>query len=355
MGDLRAGSLLSQLHAVPYQAAPLPEDMTSFGDDEPLEVVPNVNLDYEISRDAWHPISPAVTTAADSRLPWIFVDGAVSSTEIASGVQDDMGYARSIRAGQIGVGALSLRDTNRSAISCGCFIAVSTVGYSEAEIEPLREDLRNHPRAFELITWEAASDSYFHSHDEREAAIRDYTTVRNRLRRRVTDEMLEAEEQLVRHIDLPAYVDGRFVDHLPARDDQLVVGVIKTMRRRYLDMLRLPVLYALNMGERTPAFEVESKDVQVVSFYARISRPLAGAANGIVRVELGKAHFENRQQRDCSLLDALTMHMTQLCTRESSYPRAAVTLEPIRVIETRIQKLFQPMEQITMSALNALR
>ena len=355
MGILRSANLLSLLRAVPYQVAPLPEDMTSFGDDDPLEVVPNVNLDYEVPRDNWQPIRPADSAISDTRLPWIFVDGAVSSSEIASGVQDGMGYARSIRAGQIGVGALSLKNPASSVMSCGCFMAISTMGYSEAEIEPLKADLKNHPRAFDLITWEAASDTFFRSYEEREAAIRDYATVRTRLRRRVTDEMLKREEQIVRQIDLPAYVDGRYVDHLPARNDQLVVGVIKTMRRRYLDVPRLSILYALTIGERTPAFEVKTKDVQVVSFYARISPPLAGAANGIVRVELGKAHFENYQQGDRSLLDALITHMTRLRTKDLTYARAAVTLEPIRVIEARIQQLFQPMEQITMSALNALR
>lgn len=355
MSVLCCTNLLSLLQAVPYQAASLPEEMTSFGDDDPLEVVPNVNLDYEVPRDNWQSIRPAISTATDSRLPLAFVDGAVSSSEIAAGVQDGMGYARSIRAGQLGVGALSLKDPEHSSISCDCFMAISTMGYSDAETEPLRADLRNHPRVFDLITWEATSDAYFRSQEEREAAIRDYTTVRTRLRRRVTDEMLRREEQLVRRIDLPTYVDGRYVDHLPARSDQLVVGVIKAMRRRYLDICRLPVLYSLGLGERTPAFEVETKDVQVVSFYARISPPLAGAVNGVVRVELGKAHFENYQQRDYSLLDALTVHMSRLHTRDLTYARAAVTLEPIRVIEARVQRLFQPLEQITMSALNALR
>lgn len=355
MEALRCSNLLSQLQAVPYLVAPLPEEMTSFGDDEPDEVEPNVNLDYEIPRDDWQPIRSAITAAGDPRLPSIFVDGALSSAEIASGVQDSMGYARSIRAGQIGVGALSLHEPARSTISCGSIMAISTMGYSESEIEPLRTDLRSHPRAFDLITWDAASDVYFRSHEEREAAIRDYATVRGRLRRRVTDEMLRREEQLVRQIDLSAYVDGRYVDHVPTRSDQLIVGVIKTMRRRYLDVPRLPVLYGLGLGERTPAFEVETQHVQVVSFYARISPPLAGAANGVVRVELSKAHFENHQRSDRSLLDALTAHMTRLRTHDLAYARAAVTLEPIRVIEARMQRLFQPVEQVTMSALNALR
>jgi hypothetical protein len=150
-------------------------------------------------------------------------------------------------------------------------------------------------------------------------------------------------------------VDGRYVDHLPARSDHLVVGVIKSMRRRYLDIPRLQVLYNLRLGERTPAFGVESRNVQVISFYARISPATAGAVNGLVRVEIGRAHFEDEHQRDWSLLDAITAHMSHLRTSDLAYARAAVTLEPIRVIEHRIQRLFHPMEQVTMSALNTLR
>jgi hypothetical protein len=234
-------------------------------------------------------------------------------------------------------------------------MAISTTGYSESDVEPLREDLHGHPRAFDLITWEANSDLYFQSHEEREAAVQDYATVRRRLRRRVTDAMLEREEQLVRQIGAATYADGRYVDHLPACSEQLVVGVIKSMRRRYLDLTRIRLLYGLGTGERTPAFEVRSRDVQVVSFYARISPPGAGAAHGLVRVELGKAHFEGHQQGDWTLMDAITAHMVQLRTTDLFYARAAVTLEPIRVVEQRIQRLFHPMEQITMSALNALR
>ena len=167
--------------------------------------------------------------------------------------------------------------------------------------------------------------------------------------------MLEEEQGLVRQLNVPVCADGRYVDHLPVDGEQLVVGVIKSMRRRYLDIPRLQILYNLQAGQRTPAFEVEARNVQVVSFYARISSAAAGAVNGLVRVELGKAHFEDHQQQDWSLLDAITAQLAQLRTKDSSYARAAVTIEPIRVIEQRIQRLFHPAEGIAMSALNVLR
>ncbi len=199
--------------------------------------------------------------------------------------------------------------------------------------------------------------TYFcRSPEEREAAIRDYATVRRRLRRRVTDAMLEHEERLVRRLDESVYVDGRYApNYLPKRGEQLVVGVIKTMRRRYLDIPRLQVLYNLQVGERTPAFQVESKDVQVVSFYARISPRSGRSPHRSGTCGNGKAHLRDQHSNDWSLLDAIAAHMNQLRTKDLAYARAAVTLEPIRVIEHRIQRLFHPTEQVTMSALNALR
>ena len=355
MTSLKCGNLLSSFNAVPYEVPPLPEEMTSFGDDSPLQVVTRLNLDYEIPRDAWVPLVAHPDLADDPRLPRVFVDGALNSVEIAGSAQDSMGYARSIRAGQLGVGAVSLDAPDQSLISCSCLLAITTMGYSEAQIVPLRAELENHARALDLITWEAMSDSYFKSAEEREVAVRDPATVRGRLRRRVTDVMLEREQTLIRQISLPIYADGRYVDHLPESNEQFVIGVIKSMRRRYLDMPRLQVLYGLAVGERTPAFETESQHSRVVSFYARISSALAGATNGLVRVEIGKSHFENHQQQDWSLLDAMTAHMTRLKTKDTTYARAAVTLEPIRVIEQRIQRLFHPAESVVMSALNALR
>ncbi|MBV7336187.1 hypothetical protein KFU94_49725 [Chloroflexi bacterium TSY] len=356
MGDLRCKNLLSIFNAVPYEVPPLPDEMTSFGDEDVLlHVTADVNLDYEVPRDDWQAIATTSTQAFDNRLPRAFVDGAVSSVEIAGSVQDNMGYARSIRAGQMGAGAINLDTPTRSKISCNYVLAATTTGYTSAQIRPLRKELSNQTNPFDLIIWEAASDSYFKSQEERDFAVHDVTVVRNRLRRRITDVMLEREQELVQDLQVPVYVDGRYVDHLPATDDQLVMGVIKSMRRRYLDIPRMQILYNLKVGERTPGFETVAQNTRVVSFYARISSVLGGATNGLVRVELGKAHFENYQQQDWALLNSIAAHLTQLCTKDSAYRLSAVTVEPIKVIEDRIQRLFHPLERVSMRALNVLR
>lgn len=352
---LNCNNLLTSFNAIPYEVTPLPEEMTSFGDDNLPLVIPNVNLDYERARDDWAPITTYPAQANDSRLPRTFVDGALNSVEIAGSVQDNMGYARSIRAGQLGAGAINLDNPTQSSISCCYFLAVTTVGYSQEKIAPLKNELQNSTRRFDLITWQGTSDYYFKNPEERELLVRDVATVRKRLRRRVTDVMLERERELVCQLGSSIYADGRYVDHMPGRVEQLVIGIIKSMRRRYLDISRQQILYNLKVGERTPAFETESQNFKIISFYARISSERGGATNGLVRVELDKAHFEIYKQKKWSLLDAITAHITQLKTKDATYARAAVTLEPIQVIEQRMQRLFHSTERVAMSALNLLR
>ncbi|MFQ5629551.1 MAG: hypothetical protein ACE5I1_12380, partial [bacterium] len=316
MESLICSRLLTKLNAVPYTITPLPEEMTSFGEDTPPPVETQVDVDYELPRGKWHSIASDAKQANDSRLPDVFVDGAVNSVEIAGSPRDNMGYARSIRAGQFGVGAISLENPGQATIRSHFLFAISTMGFTTGQIESLKADLQNHSRRYELITWEAVSDSYFKTADERELATHDVAIVRNRLRRRVIDFMLEREQDLIQRLAVPVYADGRYGDHQPANAEQFVVGVIKSMRRRYLDISGMQILYNLKLGERTPAFETESRKEKVISFYARVSPPVGGATHALVRVELGKMHFEKIQHQDWSLLDAITAHITALITKD---------------------------------------
>jgi len=313
------------------------------------------DLDYEITRDEWSSIPPEPDQRTDSGLPSVFVDGALNSVEIAGSPSDNKGFARSVRAGQFGVGALDLENPAIETIHSSFLLALSTEGFSKQQLRPLEGELQNSSRPFELITWEAVSDSFFRSSEEVEFAIRDLAIVKNRLRRRITDFLLEKERTLIHELALPTYADGRYMDHKPKDLKQFVIGVIKSMRRRYLDIKRMQVLYNLKVGERTPSFETESRREKIISFYVRITPASGGATHGLVRVEIGKLHFEDIQKKDWSLLNAITAHITGLVTKDVAYQRAAVTLEPIKMIEQRIQRLFHPVENIAMGALNMLR
>lgn len=354
MTTLTCRTLLSSLNAEPYKFSSMPEEMTEFGEDDLPEAIPHVSLDYEVDPDEWQPKQSLLSGGRDPRLPRTFVDGAVNTIEIAGSIQDSMGYARSIRAGQLGVGAIKLDSPTQPILQATYILAVTTIGYTASQIQSLHNDLKRQSRPFELIAWQAASDTYFKSPEEQEVVIRDVAAVRRRLRRHVTDEMLRREQALVQQLNEPVYVDGRYVDRQPATNNQLVVGVIKSMRRRYLDLPRQQLLYKLRVGERTPAFATESQRIPVISFYGRIASE-GGATTGLVRVELGRTHFETVQGKDFSLLDAILGQMVQLHTHDAAYARTASTIEPIQVIEQRIQRLFHPPERVAMYALNILR
>jgi hypothetical protein len=353
---LTCNNVMSSFNAVAYAMGPLAEEMTSFNEDEPDQIAKGVDLDYERPFDQWDAIASKPDQAKDPRLPRVFIDGSVESQEIAGSPQDGMGYARSIRAGEVGAGAISLDAPEKSRISCNRFVAISSAGYAPSQILPLEQGLLTARIPFQLTTWDPSTDGFLRSYDEKEAAARDAVMTRTSVRRRARTMMLEMEERLTRGLEMPVYVDGRYADHLPAYDGQFVVGIIKTMRQRYLDPARSQVLYGLKPGERTPAFSSMSAGTDpAVSFYVRICSLWGGATNGLVRVEVGRGHFENWQNGDFDLLSAIAAHLTRLRTTDTTYERAAVTVEPIRVIEGRIQRLFHPREKIAMAALNALR
>jgi hypothetical protein len=106
-------------------------------------------------------------------------------------------------------------------------------------------------------------------------------------------------------------VGGGFAEHVPTDDRQLVIGIIKTLRQRYLDPPRTLMLYKLKTSERTPAFAMLSAGrYPAVSFYLRLSSKWAGGADGLVRIELAQSYFEEHNCKDWTLLDAIAAHLT---------------------------------------------
>jgi hypothetical protein len=355
---LRATSLLSTFKAMPYEVPPLPEGMVTFGQDEEITDEPdaNLNLDYECPADAWGPIATSPDMTEDSRLPLAFIDGAMGGVEIAGSAQDDMGYARSIRAGEMGVGALDLRKPDEPSILCHRYIAITAAGYLPGQLDPLRADLRAQPFPFELVTWTGDTDYTLKGEDQKELARRDIAAARIRLRNSVRRAMFDLEQRCVNEIGQSSYVDGLYADHTPATDDLLVIGIVKSMHRRYLDNARLPVLYGLKLGERTPVFVIKSDfRPTVATCYARICGTWGGPTNGLIRVEMSESHFRVCYDLDFGLFDAIVAQLALLRTTDTKYQRAAVTVEPIRVIEGRIQRLFHKGDGVAMSALNAFR
>ena len=361
MPTLRRTTLLSTLNAKPYSTWGN-EDDALLSDVELIDNQQSV-LDIEIEApvEKWSPIPCLPELANDSRLPNWFLDGSVTSLEIAGSAIDSLGYPRVIRAGQMGVGATCRIDSMQNRKEFWRFVALNTAGYTPAEINPLRTDLKQAEIPHELIDWMPSNTK------EQDAAF-DLMSVRSLVRDQTRNEMLAREREFVEVIAEPIYCDGRYVDHAPAKDNFLVVGVIKSQRAKYLSGKPLQVLYSLLEGERTPAFLIERRrgqgrtkaGNQVVTFYARLTSPnLVGPGGGLARIELSERYCRNQarigerliNQENQELLNAIAADLTQLRTRDLTYARGAVTVEPIRLIERELRLIFRDTQLAAMETM----
>ena len=354
MTYLKRTNFLSALSARPY-ATWTDDDDPLLGETELLDHQQNVvRIDLEQPAESWSPIPASPIAADDLRLPQWFLDGAISSVEIAGSARDDLGYPRIIRAGQIGIGATNAGPHTPDRKEFWRFVAFNGSGYSPDEIDPLRVELANTEVPHELIIWRSTIEKVAES-------AHDLQSVRASVRNAARDEMLDRERALVDQLREAVYVDGRYVDHSDLRESYLVVGIIKSQRARYLGGQPLEVLYSLKQGERTPAFLITStgrhwKDVQVITFYVRINSPeIVGPSGGLIRVELAEKFLASKEQADGSLFDGLAADLTRLRTRDTSYGRGAVTVEPIRAIERDLHLVFRDTPLSALETLHLFR
>lgn len=359
---LRRHTLLDTLNAKPYSNWGSEDDVL-LGDTELVDRQQSVlDIGLEKPAEQWMPIPYSPNLVDDPRLPNWFLDGSVTSLEIAGSAFDNLGYPRVIRAGQMGVGATCRLANVPNRKRFWRFIALNTSGYSNTQITPLRKDLKQAEIPHELLDWQPAND------EDQEIAF-DLMSVRALVRDMARDDMLIKEKELVDEINEAVYVDGRYVDHAPDRDSFLVVGVIKSRRARYLSKRPLQVLHSLNEGERTPAFLIERGrgqgrsgiGNQVITFYVRLTSPeLIGPGGGLIRVEVSEGYLRSQRRNGQGLLDqdnknllnAIAADLTQLHTRDLSYARGAVTVEPIRLIERELRLIFRDTQ---MAAIESMR
>jgi hypothetical protein len=361
MPALRRSTLLTTLNAKPYSTWGS-EDDALLSD---VELVDNqqsvLNIELEEPAEKWLPVPYFPELANDPQLPNWFLDGSVTSLEIAGSATDNLGYPRVIRAGQMAVGATCRIGGVPNRKEFWRFVALNTAGYTVAEINPLRIDLKQAEVPHELLDW-------FPSNTKEQDSAFDLMSVRTLVRDQTRDEMLARERELVEVIAEPVYCDGRYVDHAPPNDGFLVVGVIKSHRAKYLSGRPLQVLYSLNEGERTPAFLIERRrgqdrtkaGNQVITFYIRLTSPnLVGPGGGLARIEVSERYFRNHvesverllNQENQKLLNAIAADLTQLRTRDLTYARGAVTVEPIRLIERELKLIFRDTQMAAMETM----
>jgi hypothetical protein len=139
--------------------------------------------------------------------------------------------------------------------------------------------------------------------------------------------------QLVEEGHEMVVVDGR-LNWQPARKT-MVIGLIKTIHKRYLEDAQAAVLPQLGPGTRTPIFRI-ARDRAVYSWYLRLasSRPIDHALAGIVRIEtLDTIGIEAAVR----LADLSAGYLPGFASSPIHDPRAPQNLYPIGGLERQLR------------------
>lgn len=317
-----------------YEAQPmLLDDGLALEENEPDET-----LDWGIETDAdnWNSID--VLNSGPQRdwrsRPQRFVDGKDVGRTVAW-LQSAEGYPVPVRLSEIG--AVVMR--NEGGALCREFSVVERVVSMIADLFPWDEvegfaiALREHGFRFLPAQQPKKKDMMF-----------DFERMRHTTQSRSNDEMYRLERQaLARATSEPTVVDGQLEKRAGtfAEDKTPVVGLIKTHSRNYLHAQGWRVFYNLKPGERTPAFQLNSPHLSVISWYLRLAGQHGELPNwGVVRLEIPERFFQTTIAGDWNYLDQLSHILFDYRSHDSGYSRAAVSIHPIQRAEESLGALF---------------
>jgi hypothetical protein len=310
--------------------------------DDIEDSVPTVQLDLEYPLDGWRPVPVSDGPLDDNSLPRRFIDGCHAGETVAW-LQDDLGHPIPVRLAEIGGVCLRVegRVLRREFAVVERVVSMIVEPFPQLEVHAFAQALAEHnlrllPAKLPLLDREVRGLTY------------DFERMREQARVRSQYEMEALEEKALCHDpDTPSLVDGRLGRFQKADLSRYrVVGVIKQQRENYLHAKGWQTLYALEPGQRTPAFRLPSKNLPVVSWYLKLEGARGALPNwGIVRVEIHEDHFE-QEGLDFSYLDRLSRFLLSLRCRQGSYARAPVSLEPIVRAEESLKALFSPPDML---------
>ncbi len=312
------------------------------------------NWDYELSRDAWQPLSYAeAAPMTDPCLrPGRFVDGKDVGRTVAY-VLAPQGFPVPIRLSQIG--AIALRALPPDVPGDGYRLRCETrrsekVVSFMADLFPWDEVERFaaalHANGFRLLISRRAT-----SDDD----IRNFAWLNENARYRTREEMFRLERLAIKPCGseedrVATLADGRLDDKEEAfvRDEPMI-GLVKThANTTYLHTLGWNTLYALRPGERTPALALDTEKLRLVTWYLRLSAGNgAGPFDGIVRVEIPRPFFEQVAKRDFGYINSLSRVLCESRSRDGGYSRSAITLYPIQRAEEVLGACFAPPDTLT--------
>jgi len=296
---------------------------------------PNVTLDFELPLDDWKS-QPVVSDALDpSTMPQRFIDGCHYGKTVTC-LYDSLRHPIPVRLAEIG--GVSMRIDGRllrrefayvERIVC---LIVDPFPWQEVEdfAASLAEkiDMRLLPALPPMVE------------DVRQLTY-DYASMEQRTYTQAQVEMRVLEElALGRDPETLTLVDGPLgrIEHPRA------VGIVKQHRKNYLGLNQQcwQVFYDLEPGQRTPAIRLASQSSPVVSWYLKLDGAHGAMPNwGIVRIEISVEHFE-KQAGDFDYLNRLSNTLLQLRSRQGSYARAPVSMEPIVRAEESLKSLLTP-------------
>jgi hypothetical protein len=319
------------------------------GDTEKKEL--DAQLNYEIPAADWQAITPDVPPNFRPNdwdgAPVRFVDGKdVGDTILWLQPQ---GYPAPVRLSQIGATVIEVQngECRRVYHATDKVVSLVTDAFPWHEIEDLANALAEH--GFRLLP--ASPEKGLSS---------DYEKMRKAAQNRSNFEMSACA--LAQMLDKPIVIDGRLEprNRISKLENTPAFGVIKTHRENYLHAKGLQLLYRLDCAQRTPAFsitttcdddgEVHEVELPVISWYLKLCGGKGSLPNtGYVRVEVTRAWLEKNHPDEAArrrFYDYLSRTLYDYRCRDSSYGRAAISLEPIVRAEEKLGALFQPSDLI---------
>jgi len=315
----------------------LPPVDSAEADDEEAQRSRLEQASYEVPAWEWAPI-PSV--GIPSAPPTRFIDGSLNSRTV--GVIRVGGTLRPLILAVVGAVELRLvgrrleRRPDGQRTDCVVCVAANEMGTElTLELAHAIAELR-----IRLIARESDVESH------------DFEVIRRRAWDFAKAEMETLERQLLlRDASTPALADGLLERRLVTIESQRqpAVGMVKQVLRHYLPAPLTSMLYDLRPGERTPAFLLQVKNAQIVSWYLRLGEgELMGPGQGLVRLSVPLEYLERRfpsASERTAELSALSNFLRSIRCRELSYGRAAVSLEPIVRAEEQLHALLPPIEQ----------
>jgi hypothetical protein len=310
-------------------------------DEESEEQDEQDDMAYEMPAEEWRPIdvSGADVPADWALCPRRFIDGKDLGRTVAW-LQTEEGYPIPVRLSEIGAVVMchSAGQLRREWYIVERVVSMIIDPFPWDEIESFATALQ--AEGFRLLPCQKPQGRLTY----------DFQLMRKATQNRTLDEMMRLEKQaLVRSNNIPVLVDGRLESRSGGFDEAntAVVGMIKGHHRDYLHDQGWRVYYDLKLGQRTPAFFLKQKNVEVVSWYLRMDGTLDDLPNwGVVRLEIPAKFFSQKLGKDWLYIDRLSRLICEYRCKDKSYARASVSLYPIQRAEETLGALLTGADTI---------